>query len=223
MAGALIDLPRLRKVDNVTVEVGLTRAVGDFPSLVSGQYNFIIKSGTTEQDFLTGPQGTGPFSFVSFAPGRSSTFKRNPNYWKDGGPYVDTLVIDTSFTDQTARLNALASGQINVMPTLPYLAAKTQENNKQVQIIRGDGPQAYLFGMLIDRAPFDDVRVRQAMKLMVDREAMIESAFNGFATPANDLLGGTPTVKVPYFNSELKNPYDPEQAKALLKAAGQKG
>ena len=92
--GNLIDFSGLRKSDSLTVEVPLVASVADFPAFLTTYNNFIIQDGTTAHDFKTGPQGTGPFSFVSFTPGQSSVFKRNPNYWESGKPYVDQVVVD---------------------------------------------------------------------------------------------------------------------------------
>ena len=68
------------------------------------------------------PVGTGPFKFSSFIPGQQSVFLANHDYWEHGKPYVDKLVVNSVFADETARLNALLSSAINIAPFLPHRA-----------------------------------------------------------------------------------------------------
>src|SRR5262249_47735120 len=116
----IVDFPRVRKRGNLTVEVPLVKPAAALPSLFSGYTNFVVQNGSTPASFKTHPIGTGPFMFKSFTPGQRSEFVRNPSYWEPGGkPYVDRLVIQSSFTDETSRLNALLSGQTNILALMP--------------------------------------------------------------------------------------------------------
>ena len=217
-----VDFKGVRKRGTLTVDVPLVVPTAALPSLLAFYDNFVVQDGSTKASFTTGPQGTGPFKFVSFRPGSSSVFEANPDYWEHGKPYVDRVVIDSSFTDESARLNALLSGAINVLPGIPYVEAKTQQSAGQIKVLYvPGGVQPNMIDMRIDIPPFNDVRVRQAMKLLINRQEIVDSAFDGYGSVGNDLFGGVPGgVHVPYFNSSLQHPYDPEQAKALLKAAG---
>ena len=217
---AAVDFKRVRKLDRLTVEVPLLRPVAQFPTVLPGQNRGVIQNGATNSQLNSHPVGTGPFKFVSFTPGKQSIFAANPHYWEKGKPYVDKLVVDSSFTDENSRLNALLSGAIDVSPVFPFLPAKTYRNSHQVTVLRAASPLAYIIWMRVDKGPFADVRVRQAMKLIADRPALIEGALLGFGTLANDLQGGD----TQYYASNLpQRSQDIEQAKSLLKAAGREG
>lgn len=128
------------------------------------------------------PVGTGPFIFRSLIQGQYGSFARNPHYWDHGKPYVDKLTI-YSLADDTARLNALLGGQIDVMAQMPFAQARTGLSNS-FHLLRSPGLSAYAFYMAVDQAPFTDVRVRQALRLLADRQQLIDVALDGFGTVA---------------------------------------
>ena len=210
----LIDFKGVRKVDRLTVRIPLLRSIAQFPQLTFTQASHVIQNGT--KDFSK-PVGTGPFKLKSFTPGTQSVFTANRDYWRSPEPYVDTLVIDSSFTSDPARLNALLAGDLDIAPSVPPALAKAQESAKRVVLGNQHGPGFVAVTMRVDQAPFTDVRVRKAMKLIPDRPTIVSSAFDGFAAPGNDCPGNT----LQYWASDLKAKHDPERAKALLKAAGQ--
>ena len=181
----LVDFKGVKAVDNLTVEVPLVVPSAQFPTIFAW-FNFgILQEGATPESTAANPIGTGPFKFQSFTPGQKSVFVRNENYWEEGKPYVDTLVIDTSFTDNNAMLNALLSGQLNLLvgPALQQVAQ--QVSSKQVQILQSStASNTYAFGMRVDEGPFADNRVRQAFKLMTDRQALVNGALAGSAASA---------------------------------------
>jgi peptide/nickel transport system substrate-binding protein len=216
----MVDFKGVRKKGKLEVEVPLVRPVALFPSVLTIWTGSVPQAGSTPESFKTKPIGTGPFKFVSFTPGKRSVFERNPDYWESGKPYLDRVIVDSSFTDESARLNAMLSGQVDALHLIPFNTAKQQANSGKMKILASDGGQNYMISFRIDKAPFDDVRVRQAMKHIVDREAMVNGVFAGYAKPFNDLLG-SPLLK--YYDSSLKATHDPEKAKALLKAAGKEG
>jgi peptide/nickel transport system substrate-binding protein len=216
-ASMFIDFNNVRKIDDLTVQIALTRPVAQFPSMFTLWSLAIVQNGATPQSIATKPIGTGPFKFVSFTPGQQSVFAANPNYWEQGKPYVDTLIINSTFNDETSRYNALLGGQIDVAPLFSPQYAKQQESLKQINLLNSPGPQANVFSMRVDQGPFADVRIRQAMKLLIDRQALIDGTWFGYAQVGNDNLG----IYTEYFADDLKATYDPDKAKALLKAAGQ--
>jgi peptide/nickel transport system substrate-binding protein len=213
----LVDFKNVRKRDRLTVEVPLNVPVAEFPTIFAYFTFPVVQNGATAKSTAAKPIGTGPFKHVSFTPGSQSVFEANKNYWEPGKPYVDKLVVDSSFTDTNALYNALLSGSINLYPTLPLVNAREQVASKQVQILSSTlAAESYMFLMRVDKGPFADNRVRQAFKLLVDRQAMIDGAWAGFGTVAPDLLApGTN-----YYASDLKRTQDVEQAKSLFKAAG---
>lgn len=220
VAGQFIKFNGVRKRGPLTVEIPLVRPTGQFESIVSFGNCAVIQNGATPKSIAEHPVGTGPFKYVSFQPGSQSVFAANPHYWREPGkPYVDKLVINSTFSDETSRNNALLGGEIEVSPLYPANFAKQQQSGGQVNLLTSPGTQGYSFAMRVDKGPFADVRVRRALKLLVNRQALIDSVFAGMGSVGNDLLG----VDSQYFASDLKPTYDVEQAKSLLKAAGREG
>ena len=213
-ADTVIDFKRLRKRDRLTVEVPLLLGIAQFPSLTFTQNSFVIQNGTTD---FTKVVGTGPFKLESFTPGSQSVFTANKDYWQSGKPYVDTLIINSSYPSDTARLNALLANDVDIIPTVPPALAKANAATGRIVLGNAPGPGFVAPTMAIDRPPFTDVRVRQALRLLADRKATALAAFDGYATPGNDCPGNT----LQFWASGLKRSADPEQAKSLLKAAGQ--
>ena len=213
-----VDFKNVRRINKLTVQVPLLTPVAQFPSVFAFQEPFIIQNGATNQSLRTHPVGTGPFMFESFAPGRQSVFARNPHYWEgDGKPYVDKLVVNSGFTDENARLNALLGGEIDVSSGLPPAIAATQRHSTQLRLLSSHSSDSYVIFMRVDKGQFADVRVRQALKLIADREAMVTDALAGFGTVGNDITG----VGCEYYLDLPAPKQDIEKAKSLLKAAGQ--
>jgi peptide/nickel transport system substrate-binding protein len=162
------------------------------------------------------PVGTGPFKYKSFTPGQESIMDAHTNYWGEG-PYVDQVII-TNISDDTARVNALIAGQVHAINALPYAQIPLVEGNDDLAVLRARAGTWRPITMRVDAAPFDDVRVRQAFRLIVDRPQMLEQAIGGNGRIANDLYSPVD----PCFASELpQREQDLEQAKSLLKSAGQ--
>ncbi len=164
------------------------------------------------------PVGTGAFSYESFTPGKTSTFKKYADYWGDPA-FVDSLVIQ-DFSDDQAKVNALLAGQLQTVDNLPY---------NLIDSVKGQGGQVLIsetggwvpFTMRVDAAPFSDVKVRQAMRLIADRQQMIDQALSGYGSLGNDLYAPFDEA---YIGDELEQrEQDIEQAKSLLKSAGQEG
>jgi peptide/nickel transport system substrate-binding protein len=213
----LVDFKAVRKRDRLTVEVPLAMPVAEFPTIFA-YYDFgVVQNGATPKSVAKHPIGTGPFRFVSFTPGSQSVFERNPDYWESGKPYVDRLVVDSSFTDNNSLFNALLSGSVNLFPTPPLVIARQQLSAKQVQILASPfAAESYMFAMRVDSGDLADNRVREAFKTLVDRQALIEGAWAGFGTPAYDLLApGTE-----YYANDLVRKQDVEKARSLFKQAG---
>lgn len=121
-----------------------------------------------------------------------------------------------SVKDDFARLNALLSGQTDVMAQVPFTQAKSQLVG-DVRLIRSPGVTAQAIYMATDKPPFDDVRVRRALRLIVDRRQLVDVALFGFGTVGNDLYG----KGLEYYDDSLpQRTRDLAKAKTLLAEAG---
>ena len=215
-ATAVIDFANLKKSDARTLVVPLTTARAEFPSDLTQVW--IVQDGADDASFAK-PIGTGPFSYSAFTPGQSSLFKRNANYWQDGRPYVDEIEFIT-IADGTARINALLGGQVDAADQLLYTQAKQYKDSKDI-VVNVSKPGNWVpMTMACDTAPFDDVRVRQAMRLIADRDELLANAQLGYGEIGNDLWA----KGLPGYNDSLpQRVQDIDQAKSLLKAAGKEG
>jgi peptide/nickel transport system substrate-binding protein len=210
-----IRLGGLRKVDNLTVRVPLKSPNARLFDNFNVQNSVIVPVGLKN---FAKPIGTGPFSFKSFTPGQRSLCVRNANYWEEGKPYVDEWE-DISIDDNTARLNALLAGKIDMLSQLDPRQARAQLRRKQIQVLNAPSSTVQVFLMAVDIDPFKDKRVRQAFRLIPDRQALIDGALSGFATAGNDLPGRG----LPFWLNKPVRRSDPERARSLLRQAGKEG
>jgi peptide/nickel transport system substrate-binding protein len=165
------------------------------------------------------PVGTGPFKYVSFTAGQQSEFAKFADYWEEGRPYADKLVI-IDFPDDTARVNALLGGQVEVIDNLPAAQLQSVKSNPSLRVVSSETGAWQPFTMRVDQAPFNDAKVRQAFRLIVDREQMVQQVLSGQGRVANDLYAPYDSA----FAGDLpQRKQDLEQAKSLLKQAGREG
>jgi peptide/nickel transport system substrate-binding protein len=208
-----VDIKRSRKLDDRTVRIQLKFANVGFPDDLGQYFNSIVP---TDYDPAK-PVGTGPFMYDSFTPGERSEFKKNPDYWRDDMPRADEVVI-IDFPDDTPRVNALLSGQVDAITNLPPGQIAQVKSNDQFKVLISETGGWQPFTMRVDQEPFKDPRVRQAMRLLVDREQMIAQVLSGQGRVANDLY----SPYDPAYNSDLpQRRQDLDQAKSLLRRAGQ--
>ena len=208
---ALVDPNGMTKVDELTVRVKMLEPFALFVEAVGDAgAQCIVPVGYDPNN----PVGTGPFKYKSFTPGQQMAFERFPNYYA-GPAHLDELLF-IGIPDDSARVNALLSGQVDVISQIPYAQIPVVEQNSSCKILEAEGSFTLPITMRVDTPPFDDVRVRQAIRLCMDREQAIKVALSGHGTKANDLYSPFD----PDFDSSLVRNQDLEQAKALLKEAG---
>jgi peptide/nickel transport system substrate-binding protein len=212
---APIDAARLKRLDRYTVLVPCKTPFATMhEALAIPGYSDVVPVGFDK----TRPVGTGPFKLVSFTPGVQSTFVRHPSYWQTGRPYLDQVVI-TDYADETSQVNALVAGQADVVNTLSIdSVAQIRSAGRQLLISPGGGWVP--FTMRVDTAPFNDVRVRQALRYAIDRQQMLELVFGGHGTLGNDVFG---IWSSDYDHSLAQRVQDIPRAKSLLRQAGHQG
>lgn len=207
-----IDARAMKKVDSRTIQVPFSKPYSTLPQALAT--NVTVYVVPTDFDPKK-PVGTGPFKYQSFTPGQQSVFVRNENYWNHPLPYLDTLTL-TNFADQTSQLNALLSGQADVINELSQSVLGTVTGSgKKAVISPGGGWNP--FTMRVDQPPFTDVRVRQAFRYAIDRPKMLDTVFGGHGTLGSDVFA----IWDPEYDRSLpQRTHDPERARSLLKQAG---
>ena len=210
-----VDEKKLKKMDERTVRITREFANAGFPDDIGQYFNAIVPTDYDPKN----PVGTGPFQYKSFTPGQQSEFTKYADYWEEGKPYVDSLTI-IDFPEDTARVNALLGGQVDVIDNLPAAQLQSVKSNPNLRVLSSETGAWQPFTMRVDQAPFDDVRVRQAFRLIVDREQMVQQVLSGQGSVANDLYARYDPV---YASDLPQRKQDLEQAKSLLKQAGREG
>ena len=174
------------------------------------------KVGKSWAEFAKQPAGTGPFKITKVVPGQYAEMSRNEAYWdKERIPKVDKMIV-YPMAEATTRVAALRSGQVDWIE-VPAPDSIPSLKSAGFQVSLWPYPHTYPYVLrTLDDSPFHYVRVRQAINYAVDREGVCK-LINGTARPAVGLY----PPDHPLFGSPTQHyTYDPEKAKALLKAAG---
>jgi peptide/nickel transport system substrate-binding protein len=214
----VLDPKGVIKIDDHTVEFHLQAPNGNFPYLVSSDnYNAIIlPAGSDAAAYQKTFDGTGPFKLDTFTTGQGASFVPNPDYWGKKALPAHTQL--TFFADQQSAVLALQGGQVDMIQQIAVQGAQGLINNPQVNLINIKASTHRQVHMRCDMAPFTDKRVRQAMALTLNREAIVKGLFRGLSDLGND------SPFAPVYPSTDKSvaqrAIDIEKAKALMAAAG---
>ncbi|MBP2368099.1 ABC transporter substrate-binding protein [Pseudonocardia parietis] len=185
------------------------------PSPVFDQYLAEYSCGIVPADFdVTRPVGTGPFRFEGFTAGQQSTFVRHEGYWRPEEPYLDRLEL-INFAEDDARINALLSGQVDAIDQVPLSLTEVVGSYESIRLLTSETGAWLPFTMRVDVAPFDDVRVRQALRLIAGRDEMVNQVLSGLGNRAADLYSPFD----PNYLSVTRE-QDLGRARELLSAAG---
>jgi peptide/nickel transport system substrate-binding protein len=217
--GGVLTPSGVQKVDDFTVAFHLAAPNGNFPYLTSSDnYNMIIiPNGYNPADWQSSFIGTGPFVLKSYTAKVGASFTRNESYWG-----TKALPAETQFTfyaDQTPEILALSNGSIDVVGQFAVAGAEQLlASGAPYNIIRLKSSAHRELSMRCDQAPFTDPRVRQAIALTLDRPAIVQALFKGYADIGND----SPFAPVfPSTNTSVaQRTQNIAKAKSLLAAAG---
>lgn len=208
-----LDLGNLKAVDDQTLIVPMKRPYAAFQECISAYYYF----GIVPADYdPKNPVGTGAFKYKSFAPGQESVFDRFDNY-RGEQAHLDQLTIISSFGADTAAFNALQGGEIDIFAYAPLALVKQVGEGGAIKPLVSKPGQWTPFTMRVDQAPFDNPDVRMAFRLLVDRQQLIDISLSGYGKVGNDIYSPWD----PAYDASLKRERDIDQAKFLLKKAGQ--
>lgn len=174
---------------------------------------FVMKKGTPGKAIETAP-GTGPFKLEWYRGGNARLVRNDK--WYGGQVHLDAIEV-TMFETPQAMANAVLAGQIDVASNVGAIAARTAGARKDLKVMRRPDDTSMPIVMRTASGPFADPRVREAMRLIVDRQAMVRQVLSGYGTVANDILG---TADPAYAKDIPQRGRDLARARRLLSEAG---
>ncbi len=198
--------------DESTVTITLAQPNINFLFTLTGRAGLVFKKDDTT-DLKTAENGTGPFTLSSWRQGDSVTLARYDDYWGEKAGVAE-VVLDY-IPDFTAGVNAALDGSVDVLTAVDPTLAE-QFDGTDFQLTRGKTTDKGALAFNNARAPLDDVRVREALRLAIDHDALIEAQGS-----AETLFGPIPPLDPGYEDLSDVITYDPEKAKQLLAEAGQ--
>lgn len=209
-------IDRIEAKDSSTLVIHLKRRNRSLLYRLGWPASVIVAPGSIETN-ASRPIGTGPFRFVSWNKGESIALESNPSYWNRSTIGLKSVTFRI-MKDLDALAAALKSQEVDAVPEFnrPSLIADLQ-NEPALTTVIGVTEMKVVAAMNNARKPFNDLRVRQAMMMAVDRSALIEGAWEGLGTP----IGSHYSPTAPGYR-ELTDIYlyDTAEAKRLLAEAG---
>ncbi|RKF18574.1 ABC transporter substrate-binding protein [Alginatibacterium sediminis] len=211
------------KVDDYTVKFVLSKPESpfianmamDFASIFSAeQADAMLAAGTPEQLDLN-PVGTGPFQMVQYKKDSLIRYLGNQDYWQ-GAPAIEKLVFSIT-PDASVRYAKLKKGECHVMPYPNPADIEQMKADEDINLLSQEGLNVGYLAFNTQKAPFDNVKVRQALNYAVNKQAILDAVFQGSGKAAKNPI---PPTMWSYNEAVQDYPYDLEKAKALLAEAG---
>ncbi|MDM8526617.1 ABC transporter substrate-binding protein [Anaerolineales bacterium HSG24] len=209
----------IERLDDYTIRLHLDSPQIGIPEHLF-HYPALIMSREFEGDFIKQPLGTGPFTLAEYTLGDQAVCKRRSDYWHKGAdgaplPYLDELIyIELEVED---RIEAIQGGGIDTLYTPTPQDWKDLKDVPDVSVYDVSTAQTFVLRMRVDQPPWNDVRVRQALKLCQDRQKILDGSYSGQGELGID--AHVAPIHPAYCEKPIPK-YDPEKAKALLAEAG---
>ena len=211
----LLAITDIKKLSPTQIGISLSAGNIDLPYLLSDYHLWVVPNGFTD---WSKPDGTGAYALESFEPGVRILVKNTGRYWKPNSAWFDSVELKY-IPDQSARSQALLSGQIDAANRLDPKTVSFLQRSPKVNVVQTKGTGNRLaFAAHCDTDPFKSVDARMALKYGIDRQKIIDTVYKGFATVGSDTLIA-PSNKY-YVPNNPPHTYDPDKAKFLWKKAG---
>ncbi len=216
--GAFLDPTAVKVLDPLTLEVPTRQPLGDPALFLAAFPAKIVKNGTssfTAADAI----GTGAYRVTAFEAGREARLTRFDGYW--GGPAPADELVLLSLTDPQAKVNTVLTGQADFAGDIPFTTAKAGVASADIEVRTAgqDNRTAFGFVLNLGLAPFDDPRARKAVRLAIDRQALVDTVLLGYGSVGNDLL----CAGAKYYAAREPLARDLDQSRQLLRDAGAEG
>ena len=211
----------IEKVDDYTVKLNLDAGEIAVPEHLF-HYPAMILPKTFEGDITKQPIGTGPFLMDKYVETERAELSARKDYWRNGAdgkpfPYLDKLIYLDLGQDSAAQIAALRSGQVDDIFNPSPEIWQAVKDVPEIGVYSVDTGQTFVIRMRADVKPWDDVKVRQALKKCLDRQKMLDLAWFGEGILGHDTH--VAPVHPEYCPKDIP-PYDPEGSKKLLAEAG---
>jgi peptide/nickel transport system substrate-binding protein len=214
-----LDWTSVEKVDDYTIRINIPQYTNTALTNLSGAVTQQISKATFDKEGIEysrwHPVGTGPFIFVEYQRDAKLTYKKNPNYWETGFPYLDGVEWSV-IADATVRKLAFQKGNIHQIAAQALEAQALQQEGFPLLTSQG-GTFALIPCSTATDSPWSNIKVRQAAMYAINREALVKALGFGFAIPAYQLYPADPLSNLPNL---VKTEYNPAKAKQLLADAG---
>ena len=207
-----------RAVDDGTVEFKLKEPSAGFLNSLAMVWNGIVSPTAAAKfgkDFRSNPVGSGPFVFKEYRPRDQVVLEAFPNYWR-GKPKLAGIVYKI-LPDPQAALLALRRGEVHILADVGAATIPALKQEASVNVVTQPGLAVCGVSLPCDVKPFDDVRVRRALNLAVDKQAINRALFQGLAEVLN---GPIPSAQWGHDSALQPYGFDPDGAKKLLSEAG---
>jgi len=205
-------IEKVEAVDAQTVRFRLTAPYADLPLNLGATFGRILPSDRPDT-IATEPSGTGPFRLAEFRPGDRTRMVRFADYWDRGRPYLDEL-WQVNVPQPATQVASLTGGDVQMMFEVPTSFIPSLQRNPAVGVVEVKSPAFQPVTMLVNQKPFDDNRVRLAMKHAVDRDGLVRAVWQGHGTVGED--HPVPTVNPFYAPTSPKHAYDVARAKQVF-------
>ena len=208
-------------VDRDTVKFNLSQPYAPLLAVLMDRPGFMVSPSAVQKlgpDFGRNPVGTGPFKLVQWTEGQGVTVERNPSYWNPAEPYLERIEFRV-VTDPTVRVTMLRSGELDLIDRIDSKDVATIRENPNLKLLQFNGGAWFGWQWWVDKPPFDNQLLRQAIAWGINREALGKIQWNGY--------GRIPPgpVTIPWAGGDAIQPigYDPAKARSLLAQAGRGG
>ncbi len=222
IAGKTAQMTGIEVVDDATVRITLEQPQAAFTPILTMSINAIIPKEEVDrhgQDFRLRPVGTGPFKLERWTPGQEIVFVRNRQYFRRGVPHLDRVVYKFGI-DPSVGLLRFERGEVDYLADglAPQDVQRVRADARLNQaVFITDNPYLTFILMRTDAPPFNDLRVRRAMAMLIDRDRLVQVA-GGLGLPAKSFIIPKIDCYDPNFSGVPS--YDPAGARALLAEAG---